>query len=134
MATAKQRAWRAKFARMYGGGRKKKLRSRARVATRTRTRSYTMARRSYRRKSRGGFGGGQKIFGLGTKGLIGGLGIAGVLAGIFFKDQIAAYIPINLPMKDKLVAFALGGPAGAVGAFAKDAFMPSLGSSSSWGY
>lgn len=46
MATAKQKAWREKFARMYGGGRKK--------ASRKTKRGGVMARRRGRRSGRGG--------------------------------------------------------------------------------
>jgi len=87
-------------------------------------------RRYGRRRGRGGSGG--RIFGLSTRGLVGGLGIAGLIAGVMFKDQIAQMIPVDIPMKDKAVAFALGGPAGVVGAFAKDYLMPG-GSASSAG-
>lgn len=84
-----------------------------------------MARRGRRYgRRRGGRSGGGKIFGLSTRGLVGGLGIAGLIAGVMFKDQIAQMIPVDIPMKDKAVAFALGGPAGVVGAFAKDYLMP----------
>lgn len=76
--------------------------------------------KKYKKHHSSGFGGGKKIMGLGTKGLIGGLGILGVVGAVFFSDQIAAAIPINIPMKDKAVAFAIGGPAGLVGKFGKD--------------
>ncbi len=79
-------------------------------------------RRFGRRRGRGGSGG--RIFGLSTRGLVGGLGIMGVVAAVMFKDQIASMLPVDVPMKDKAVAFALGGPAGVVGAFAKDYLMP----------
>lgn len=49
MATAKQRAWRAKFASMYGGKKRSKRSSR---------KGGTMAKRKYSRRRRGGgFGG-----------------------------------------------------------------------------
>lgn len=54
MATAKQRAWRAKFARMYGGGRKRRRSSPVRSAPKRRRRSYGMARRRYGRRRGGG--------------------------------------------------------------------------------
>ena len=88
---------------------------------------YSMARRRrFGRRNRGG----TKLFGLGTKGLIGGLGILGVVGAAMFSDQIAAMVPINVPFKQYGVAFAIGGPAGIAAKVAKDMF---LGSSTTTG-
>jgi len=55
MATAKQKAWRAKFARLYGGGRKKARRSYVgRVVRHYRRKVSSMARRGRRSYRRGG--------------------------------------------------------------------------------
>lgn len=78
MATAKQRAWREKFARMYGGGRKK-----ARKQTK---RGGSMARRKRGRgRSKGGMGGL-----LSTKNLIGTLGGAYVAPMVGIDPKIGA--------------------------------------------
>ena len=108
---------------LHGGG-KRKARTKARRSTR---RSYSMARRHRRfgRRSRGGGGG--TIFGLSTRGLVGGLGLLGVGAGLLFNKQIAAMVPVSVPYKDKVVAFALGGPAALVGSFLMDGFGGSTG-------
>ena len=111
MTTAKQRAWRAKFAQMYGG--KKRSRSK-------RARVRTMVRRKGYRRSKGG----SKIFGLSTKGLLS-LGVLGAVAGAMFSDQIGAMIPVNVPFKNYGVAFAIGGPAGLAGKVVKDMFLGS---------
>lgn len=80
-----------------------------------------MARyRKHGRRSKGGGSG--KILGLSTKGLVGGLGIMGVVAGVMFKDQIAAMIPVDIPFKSQAVSFGLGGPAALVGGMALDYF------------
>jgi len=57
MATAKQKAWRAKFARLYGGKKKKRSSTspkKKRSSTNRRRRVRPMARRRYARKRRGG--------------------------------------------------------------------------------
>jgi len=96
-------------------------------------RSYSMARRKhgYRRGKSGG-----RIFGLSTRGLVGGLGLLGVGAAVLFSDQIGAMVPINVPYKNYGVAFALGGPAGLAGKVVKDMVMPSgtVGTSVSGGW
>lgn len=84
-------------------------------------------KKHYSKGGFGGFGGGKKIFGLGTKGLIGGLGVLGVAGAVFFADQIADAVPINVPYKKYAVAFAIGGPAGLAGKVAKDYIMPTVG-------
>jgi len=97
MATAKQKAWRDKFARMYGGGRKKASRSR------TSKRGGSMGKKR-RISSRGGFGsfGGMGMLknvaiGVGVGSLMGGLiGVGGAYvlggipaaAGAYFAPQI----------------------------------------------
>jgi len=83
-------------------------------------RIYMARRKRGHRRS----GGGKKIFGLSTKGLIPGLGIMGLAAGILFADEIANMVPVDIPYKNYAVSFALGGPAGVVGKVAKDKFMP----------
>ncbi len=96
----------------------------------TKRRVSSMGR--YRKHPRGSRGG-KKIFGLSTRGLVGGLGMLGLIAGVMFKDQIAAARPVDIPMKDKAVAFALGGPAAVVLAFGKDYLAPSMSSGTSAG-
>jgi hypothetical protein len=91
----------------------------------------SMARRHKRRGSRGGFGGGRKIFGLGTKGLLPSLGIAGVIGAALFADEIAAMIPVNVPAKDYLISYAIAGPAGVAARFAAKSIMPSMTGGSS---
>jgi len=76
-----------------------------------------------RKKKYGRRSGSKKLFGLGTKGLIGGLGLMGVLGAAFFSDQIAGMIPMNIPYKNYAVAFGLGGPAGLVAKVGKDAVL-----------
>ena len=75
-----------------------------------------MARRRFGRRGKGG---GDKLFGLGTKGLLS-LGVLGAVAGGFFANEIAGFIPIDLPAKPYLAAFAVGGPAGVGVKIAKD--------------
>lgn len=114
---------------LHGGGR-----------TKTR-RVSTMARRgrkSYRRRGGGGFGG-SKVFGLSTKGLIGGLGILGLAGGVLFGEQLGAMIPVVNQQDSRVQAaaggFVLGGPAGAVGAALKSHFMGSsagVSSATTW--
>ena len=89
-----------------------------------------MARRRYGRRR--GSKGSKKLFGLGTKGLIGGLGLLGVVGGAMFGETIGNYIPVvnqqsNL-IKGAVGGFIVGGPAGAVGNVVKQYAM---GSSSS---
>jgi len=87
-----------------------------------------MAKKHYSRK------GGKKLFGLGTKGLIPGLGILGLGAGIFFGEQIGSMIPVVQDQDPMIKAaaggFILGGPAGALGAVVKSKFLGSSGSAS----
>lgn len=112
MVTAKQRAHREWFARTYGGKKKRSHRSR----------SGSMGKKkSYHKK------GSKKLFGLGTKGLIAGLGILGVGAAFLFSDQISSMIPVvkdQSPMvRNAITGFGIAGPAGAVAAVAKGYFM-----------
>jgi len=99
------------------------------VARRRRSKYYGRTRR------RGRTRGGNRLFGLSTKGIIPGVGfgLLGVVAAVFAKDMIANAIPINVPFKDKGVAFAIAGPAGVAAAFAKDFLMPSGTSGTSSG-
>lgn len=105
---------------------------RTRRTRKTRRRSY-MARRGRRfgRRSRGG---GKKVFGLSTKGLIGSYGILGAVGGAFFADQIAGMIPIDVPFKNYIAAYAVGGPAGIAGKVGKDMFMGGATSGGSWNF
>ena len=113
MATAKQKAWRKRFAAIYGG-KKKKAYSRPRA--RTRTRGINMVRRRRRSLTRRSYGGGTKRGMIGTGGLIGtllvGAGAASVANGILgqplgkFTGAAAGYL--------------VGGLAGAAAGFASD--------------
>jgi hypothetical protein len=105
MATAKQRAWRAKFARMYGGKKKRsrKKKSHRYVAfARKYQKRKTMARRRYGRRRRRSSGGLGSIKGLGRKVAIGvGAGVAlGAVAPQFAGN----------PLVRHGAAFLLGGP------------------------
>jgi hypothetical protein len=73
--------------------------------------------------------GGSKVFGLSSKGLLGSFGILGVAGAALFSDQLAALIPVNLPFKQHIAAFAIAGPAGVGAKVVKDMVMPSGGSS-----
>jgi hypothetical protein len=96
MATAKQRAWRAKFARMYGGGRKK--------ASRTTKRGGSMARRKKGRgRSKGGMGGL-----LSTRNLIGTLGGAYAAPMVGIDPKIGAAAGSYLYGKQGVMGAAVG--------------------------
>jgi hypothetical protein len=106
LASAKQRAWRAKFARLYGGGRKKASRAVTRITRRVRREKrggLRMAKRGHRRSS-GGFGGLGKSGGMlppmlksgvagwgaasigemfGIGGVLGGLGLGFIAGGMY---------------------------------------------------
>jgi len=97
MATAKQRAWRAKFARMYGGGRKKAKR---------RSGGGKMARRGRGRRSNGGGMGMSGI--LSSKNIIGTLGGAYVAPMIGVSPQIGAAAGSYMIGKKGLVGAAVG--------------------------
>jgi len=86
--------------------------------------------RHRRSRGRSGFGGGKKILGLGTRGLVGSFGILGVAAAALLSNQIASAIPINVPYKDYAVSYAIAGPAGVVGHLAADTLMGKSGGSS----
>jgi hypothetical protein len=94
MATAKQRAWRAKFASMYGGGRKK---------ARKKTTGGKMARKRSRGRSKGGFGG---I--LSTNNLLGTLGGAYVAPMVGMSPAIGAAAGSYLIGKKGLMGAAVG--------------------------
>jgi len=88
----------------------------------------------YRRYGRRSSRGGKKLFGLGMKGLIPGLGILGLAGGIFFGQQLGSMIPV-VKDQDPMIqsaagGFILGGPAGALGAVVKNKFLGSSGSTS----
>jgi len=73
--------------------------------------------------------GGSKVFGLSSKGLLGSFGILGVAGAALFSEQLAALIPVNLPFKQHITAFAIAGPAGVGAKVIKDMVMPSGGNS-----
>lgn len=113
MATAKQRAWRAKFARMYGGGRKKKR-------TRTST-GGSMARRrrksSYRGRRRGGSRGGMMSKGILPVGGFIGAALLGLGASAVAKRFIGS--PLG-GFTGAAAGFAVGGLPGALGGYVHD--------------
>jgi hypothetical protein len=74
---------------------------------------------SFRR--RGGRG---KFLGLSSRGLLGISGIAAIAAAFLLSDMLANALPVNIPLKDKMVAFALAGPAGVAVKIGKDVVMP----------
>jgi hypothetical protein len=106
MATAKQIAWRAKFARLYGGG-KKRSRKRARVKT--------MAR--FRKRGRGSGRRNMLMSGVmpmkfGLKGVAGAAiagGVAGYIASRYLPNIAGKYQP-------HAAGFLVGGVPGVVGA------------------
>ena len=121
MATAKQRAWRAKFARLYGGGRK---RARSKMSG-----GGSMARRGRGRKR--GFGGGGMMTSGPIKGFKVGRGIVGALLTGAIAGYAVQYLPINVPYKNLLAGFAVGGIAGAGGAYVAQNYLGMGGAASS---
>jgi len=105
MATAKQKAWRAKFARMFGG---KKKRSRTNKKT-----GGKMAKRSKKSFSSGGFGT-KAIFPL--SGILGGA-VLGLGAAALAKRFIGA--PLG-NFTGAASGFAVGGIGGAIGGYIHD--------------
>ena len=123
MATAKQRAWRAKFARLYGGGRKKRSQRSAAPVKRSRR----MARyRGFRRRSRSR--------GSGMNGLIKGAlmgGLASFIApklGINFNPLVLGAAGGYL-LGGKSINGALGG---VVGSYAAGMFLGGTTSADGW--
>ena len=110
MATAKQKAWRKKFATMYGGKTKSKRSSPKKAKRKAYSRGYTMARRkkSYRRSSSGR----GKM-----KGALIGVGSAGtaLIAGVGAAALNKRFAPQFIPFQGGLAGFGIGGLMGAVG-------------------
>ena len=132
MATAKQRAWRAKFARMYGGKKKRRTttrRARRASPARATRRTHMARRRSYRRKGR------RRSNPLGSvKRIVKLVGGAILLSGV-----ATQFLPVGgLPKGTVQGAsgFLLGGVPGAIAGFASAYVLPMLvggGSGSSEG-
>jgi hypothetical protein len=121
MATAKQRAWRAKFGRMYGGGRKAARRSK-------RSRGVKMARR------RGGSKRGGNILMKGVFGRAIPFGILGlVAAGFAYSKFVSPSVPKVLPMQSALTESAvIGGLPMAAGSFLANSLNTNEQNSRAW--
>jgi hypothetical protein len=105
MATAKQRAWRAKFARLYGGGKK-----RSSSSPRKRARRSVNGMAKKRRSGGGrGFMSGQGMLGTDVKNGLAGWGAASVAEMFGFAGVIPSAI----------AGFVAAGKMGAVGAVVK---------------
>ena len=120
MATAKQRAWRAKFAAMYG-----KKRHKARKT------GGNMARRKYgRRKASGGLFSGKGV--LGKYIPVGGI-LGGALAGIatyYLAEKFAPQL-VNSDITRAGIGLIGGGVGGAAGAYMAPQILGTIGMGSS---
>ena len=103
MTTAKQRAWRAKFAAMYGGKKK--------TSRKTRVRGVKMARKRSFKRSSGGLG--SLLSGKGKIGAMLGMGIIGSIAGGYIGGMIAEKILPSVPLAKVAGGFIGGGALGA---------------------
>jgi hypothetical protein len=122
MATAKQRAWRVKFARLYGnkGGVSRK----ARKTRRVKQRGVRMARRRFGRKRSGGMGGIMKPLLVGT--VIGMFGDSiPIVGGI---EPMATGAVGGFMMKKSLMGAGAGAAGGYIGSRYLKGMMGDLGS------